>query len=215
MVALFVVVTFLLFILVDYFVLKAQGKTHPAFSARVFDKRSFFFPSEVIFTSGHLWLLKMKDGLVKVGIDEFIHKALGNIILQPVVAEGASVNRGDKILQARIGQNKLNFLSPVDGSIKFVNKNLGKKLQDPYGDDWGLVIAPVSAVEKNSFKSKEGAVEWLHQEFSRLKDFLSIHTGDAAVAGATMYDGGNIVEGVVSLLNENAVKDFEQKFLQL
>lgn len=216
MVALFVVLTFILFILVDYFVLKAQGKTHPAFgTSRVFDKRSFLFPDEVMFSKGHLWLLKLKDGFVKIGIDEFIQKSFGNLTLQPVVAEGASVQRGDNILKASVGRSTINFISPVDGEVKFINKNLGRQLNDPYGDDWGVVIAPSGSLDRNGFKVKETAVDWLHQEFTRLKDFLSVHTADTAVAGATMYDGGNIVEGVIALLNDNAVTDFEQKFLKL
>jgi glycine cleavage system H lipoate-binding protein len=218
MVAVFVVLTFLLFILVDYFVLKAQGKHHPAFNAaRVFDKKSFFFPDEVLFSKGHLWLMSLKDGLLKIGVDEFIQKSFSSLVLQPVLSEGAYVKKGERILQANVGKNTINFFSPVEGKIKFVNKNInGKKIHDPYGDDWGIIIEPQgSKFEKNNLKSKETAVEWLHQEFARLKDFLSIHTADAQVAGATMYDGGNIVEGVVSTLNETAVKDFENKFLQL
>jgi glycine cleavage system H lipoate-binding protein len=216
MVAIFVVLTFIFFILVDYFVLKAQGKTHPAFNAaKVFDKRSFLFPDEVIFSNGHLWLLKLRDGMIKIGIDEFIQKSLGNLTLQPVVAEGMQVRKGDQILQADLGRKSIKFYAPVDGRVKFVNKNLGRSLNDPYGDDWGVVMEPATALQNNGFKSKDKAVEWLHQEFSRLKDFLSLHMGDAAIAGATMYDGGNIVEGVISMLNDKAVKDFEEKFLQV
>ncbi len=168
-----------------------------------------------MFSKGHLWLLKLKDGFIKIGIDEFIQKSFGNLILQPIVAEGTAVRRGDYILKANIGRNTINFISPVDGEVKFVNKNLGRKFNDPYGDDWGVVIAPAGSLDNNGFKVKESAVDWLHQEFSRLKDFLSIHSSDTAIAGATMYDGGNIVEGVIAMLNDKAVTDFEQKFLKL
>jgi glycine cleavage system H lipoate-binding protein len=156
MVALFVVLTFLFFILIDLLVLKAQGKEHPAFAVKVFDKR-FFFPAEAILSTGHLWLQRAQNGLYKLGIDEFILKALGKLHLVPLKSEGESVNKGEPILQAVFGNRTITFRSPVNGSIRFVNKNIGQKpVDDPYGDDWALLIEPKTDLSLSSAFLKKG-----------------------------------------------------------
>lgn len=215
MVALFVVLTFLFFILIDLLVLKAQGKEHPAFAVKVFDKR-FFFPSEAILSTGHLWLQKAQNRLYKLGIDEFILKALGKLHLIPLKAEGESVNKGEPILQAIFGNRTITFRAPVDGSIKFVNKNINEKLvDDPYGDDWAMLIEPRTNVSLSTAFLKTGndAIKWLHDEFNRFKDFVAAKAGQPELAGITLQDGGNIVEGVLRSFDDNAIKEFEEQFL--
>lgn len=215
MVALFVVLTFLFFILIDLLVLKAQGKEHPAFAVKVFDKR-FFFPSEAILSTGHLWLQKAQNRLYKLGIDEFILKALGKLHLIPLKAEGESVNKGEPILQAIFGNRTITFRAPVDGSIKFVNKNINEKLvDDPYGDDWAMLIEPKTNVSLSTAFLKTGndAIKWLHDEFNRFKDFVAAKAGQPELAGITLQDGGNIVEGVLRSFDDNAIKEFEEQFL--
>lgn len=215
MVALFVVLTFLFFILIDLLVLKAQGKEHPAFAVKVFDKR-FFFPSEAILSTGHLWLQKAQNRLYKLGIDEFILKALGKLHLIPLKAEGESVNKGEPILQAVFGNRTITFRAPVDGSIKFVNKNTNEKpVDDPYGDDWAMLIEPKTniSLSTTSLKSDNDAIKWLHDEFNRFKDFVAAKAGQPELVGVTLQDGGNIVEGVLRSFDDNTIKEFEEQFL--
>ncbi|HZW39014.1 MAG TPA: hypothetical protein VFF33_06940 [Ignavibacteriaceae bacterium] len=216
MVALFVVLMFALFIVIDYFVLKAQGKTHPAFTTfKVFDKKSFLFPEDVVFSTGHTWMKKLNDNIVKLGIDEFILKSLANISLKNLVAEGTQVNKGDYILEGKFGGRSIKFKSPLTGTVKSINRNLEtKKVDNPYEDDWGLTIeASKMNEEMASTKSQEKAIKWLQEEFNRLKDFLSFHINDAQLAGVTMQDGGNIVEGALAHLNDKAIEGFQNDFL--
>lgn len=218
MVALFVVLTFLLFILIDLIVLKSQGKEHPAFATyKVFNRGSFIFPEDIFLAPGHTWLQNIKDGLVKIGVDEFIVKSLGKIKLNVLKNEGENVKKGEPIFQTNIGPKVLNFYAPIDGKVKYVNKNLStKKVEDPYDIDWGLMIEPINFQESlQILKTKESAVDWLKKEFSRFKDFLMIHSKDPEFVGLTMADGGNIVEGVASHLNEKALSEFEKEFLSL
>ncbi len=218
MVALFVVLTFLLFILIDLIVLKSQGKEHPAFATyKVFNRGSFIFPEDIYLAPGHTWLQKIKDGLVKIGVDEFIIKSLGNIRLNILKNEGEVVNKGEIIFQSKIGSKILNFFAPIDGKVKYVNKNLStKKVEDPYDIDWGIMIEPNNFEESlGKLKTREVAVDWLKKEFSRFKDFLMVHSKDPEFVGLTMADGGNIVEGVASHLNEKALSEFEKEFLSL
>ncbi|HPS65363.1 MAG TPA: hypothetical protein PK447_07305, partial [Ignavibacteria bacterium] len=56
------------------------------------------------------------------------------------------------------------------------------------------------------------AVEWIKSEFKRLKEFL-VDTPYKPV-GVTMYDGGNVVEGIVSSLDDDSLLQFEETFLK-
>lgn len=215
MVALFVVLTFLFFILIDLLVLKAQGKEHPAFAVKVFDKR-FFFPAEAILSTSHLWLQRAQNGLYKLGIDEFILKALGKLHLVTLKNEGEPVSKGEPILQAVFGNRTITFRAPVDGSVRFVNKNINQKpVDDPYGDDWALLIEPKNDLSISSAFLKKGndAIKWLHDEFNRFRDFVAAKAGQPELAGVTLQDGGNIVEGVLRSFDDSTIKEFEEQFL--
>jgi hypothetical protein len=98
-----------------------------------------------------------------------------------------------------------------------MNKNLlNKKVEDPYGDDWGVIVEPASAEnDLNAMYSAKSANNWLKDEFNRLKDFLALNSHQPGLAaGVTLQDGGNIVEGVLREFDEGTVKKFEELFLQ-
>ncbi len=216
MVALFVVLMFIVFIIIDILVLKAKGKEHPAFASyRVFDRGSFLFPKEIYLSQGHTWLKLMKDKLVRIGIDELIIKSFNNLQLIPLLTEGTTVKRGDVLFEARNGKHRIKFLSPVSGLIKNVNKNLEfKTLDDPYLEDWGVSIQPENLEnELTQMKTGEKGLSWLKSEFNRLKDFIAHSMVEPELAGITLADGGNLVEGVLSNFDEKVVEKFEKEFL--
>jgi len=217
MVALFVAITFILFIAVDILILKAQRKKHPALynpEYSVFNKRSFHLPAELLLSKGHTWIKILKDGIVEVGIDDFITKALGKLSVINLAKEGAEIKTGDVILQAVIDKKSINFRSPINGLVKKVNSSLiGQTIEDPY-TNWGITVIP-AGIEKDKNNLMEGKqlADWLRNEVVRLKDFLSLHTPKVGLAGVTMHDGGNIVEGAVANIDEKGIEDFEKEFL--
>ncbi len=171
MVALFVVLTFLFFIILDLLVLKAQGKEHPAFAVKVFNNK-FFFPKETSISTSHIWLQKVQNGLLKLGIDEFILKALGKLNLAPIKNEGEYVNKGEPFLKALFGNRVVIFRSPIEGKISFVNKNLGNKVvEDCYRDDWAILIEPTSN-NLSEFKKIQKLLTGYTMNLPDLKIFL-------------------------------------------
>jgi glycine cleavage system H lipoate-binding protein len=216
MVALFVVLTFILFILIDFLVLKAQGKKHPAFATvKVFDS-GFMYPGDIYLSTGHTWLKMLKEGLVRVGVDEFVQKALSGIKFITLLNEGTRVEKGD-ILFSAVSEDKIvNFYAPVTGTINKVNTGMqNREIEDPY-KNWVVSIQPENLEQEiKGMKFRETATNWLSEEYSRLKDFLSFHSTEMALAGTTMHDGGNIMEGVVTSLNANSIREFENQFLKV
>jgi glycine cleavage system H protein len=221
MVAIFVLLTFILFIGIDLLVLKAQKKKHPAFDngliadIAVFTKEAFMAPLDLFLSKGHTWAQKNEYGLIKIGIDEFILKALGKISLTKIADPGKQINKGEVIFEGIAGNKTFKFRSPVDGTVKFSNPNiLNKRITDPYGEDWGILVAADNFLEsKDSLFSGNELKSFLRNEFAKLKDFLHHHTLRPELAGATMLDGGNVVEGAVSSITETGLADFEKEFL--
>lgn len=221
MVALFVVLTFILFIVVDLFVLKAQKKKHPAFavshsfqeSHAMFNKKSFALPHGIVLTKLHVWLNKVNEQTLRIGIDDFVTKALGAVHIIPAVEVGSYVEKGQVVFNASVNDKKIQFRSPIEGTLINVN-SINKEITDPYNNDWIFEIQPKDGKTNplNAIKYEE-AVDWVKNEFRRLRDFIIEQSTQPTLAGVTMYDGGNLVEGVVSYLGDEAISKFEKEFL--
>jgi len=178
----------------------------------VFNKSSLEIPEGYYFSPGHTWA-KEDSGKLKIGIDAFVLKALGNLKIDKLTPAGNSVRKGDVIFEATSNSKRVKFRSPVDGTIDFVNnKIIGKNLNDVYGENWGVKMTAGSD-QICRLLSDGAALDWMKSEFRRLKDFLSFNSFKAEPVGATMYDGGNVVEGVVSDFDDDLVIEFEENFL--
>ena len=122
MVALSVLLGFILLIIIDYFVLRAEKKLHPAFikNYKVIDNVSFknlsvTVPADVFISRGHTWAELQKNGVFKIGLDEFIKKSIGDFVITRVTQPGSYVKEGDPIIEAELGKRKIVFRSPVEG----------------------------------------------------------------------------------------------------
>jgi glycine cleavage system H lipoate-binding protein len=177
----------------------------------IFNKSSVYAPNGYFISNYHTWAYP-EDKSVKVGIDNFAVKALGKIFVKDIVKPGMPVKKGDTIIKAEVHGKQINFKSPVSGTIKAVNNLLfNNTVKDAFGKDWGLQIEKKDNIE--SLMSGSSAQQWLKKEMRRLKDFLAESSFAPEAVGVTMYDGGNIIEGVLSSLNTDVIPDFEEQFL--
>jgi glycine cleavage system H lipoate-binding protein len=224
MVALYVLLGFILLLVIDYFVIRAEKKYHPAFKKSyevveniVFDNLSVKVPADSYVSRGHTWAELQGNGMLKIGIDEFAVKSMGKFVVTNIAKTGTLLKKGDIIIEAKLGDKDLSFRSPVDGTINFVNDDLvGKVFSDPYGEDWGVMVSPVN-FETNaaSLKANEKVVEWMKNEFIRLKNYIVENSVKPQLAGVTMLDGGKLIEGAVAQLDKESIKKFEEEFLAI
>jgi len=224
MVALYVLLGFVLLLTIDAFVIKAEKKYHPAFKKKyhveenvVFNNITVTIPADSYLSKGHTWAELQGNGLVKVGVDEFVLKSIGPFIVTGIVKAGTLVRKGDPIIDAKVGDKNISFRSPIDGTIGYINEDLvGKSISDPYGEDWGAIISPVNFDKSTSeLKTNEKVVEFMKNEFLRFKNYLTKNSVQLETAGIMMQDGGKIVEGAVSQLSSDSVKEFEAEFLMI
>jgi glycine cleavage system H lipoate-binding protein len=188
---------------------KIAAKTNTS-SYQVFNINDAELPKNYYFSKGHSWIKVENSEKVEIGLDGFLLNALGKIRLFNFAEPGKKISKGDIMFETEVNNVKLKFHSPVDGIVT-ANKaddNLSK-------DDWCLKVKPMNLKENiQTLIPSEKAHKWIKSEFKRLKDLLYYSMDTNSLAGATMYDGGNIVEGAVSYIDKDRIKDFEELFLR-
>lgn len=213
MIILFVILTIIIALTIEHITAKQRkpAKVPSVYDSRVFDKFSVYAPGGYLISNYHTWANPVENKF-KVGIDNFAVKALGKIFVKDIADAGKSVKKGDTIIKAEVHGQQVNFKSPVNGTVKEINTQLfNNTVKDAYGKDWGLIIEKEDNGE--NLMSGNQAHHWLKKEMKRLKDFLAESSFAPEAVGVTMYDGGNIIEGAVSILNKDVIPDFEEQFL--
>ena len=67
----------------------------------VFDNISVTIPADSYVSKGHTWAELQGNGLMKIGIDEFVLKSLGNFIVTNIVKTGTLVKKGDPVIECK------------------------------------------------------------------------------------------------------------------
>ncbi len=223
MVAIFVLSLFFFVLLVDWVVLRVQGKDHPAFVPSlaqlefpIIEGNYSTVPSNIFFSKGHTWLKKNKEGLVEIGIDEFGATALGALSVIKSAEEGKAVKRGGMIFEGSYGNKTVKFLSPVNGIVKSKNADIiGKKISNPY-ETWGVRLSSKDSLQNSDlFFTGNEALNWMKKEFLKLKIFTQNHSPKLELVGETMYDGGSLSDVRNNSLVDKSTNDFENEFLTL
>ncbi len=222
MVGIFILAAFLFCIVIDIVVLKTENKSHPAFEKGILDDRLLFsnfhleVPAGFFFSKAHSWIQDNENGTVKIGFDDFLFKTLEKPVFLNFAEVNKEIKKGEPIFEIASGKNAVTIPSPISGTIKEVNKDiLNEKVSNPYLD-WGVQLEPQKHSEemKNLIHPKN-SVFWMKNEFDKLKSFLKSNLQKENIAGVTMYDGGTVINGVISFLPEKEFQAFKKEFLTL
>jgi len=214
MVATLVLITFGILILIDVFVFnRTPKKVSNLGTMQVFSQKDALLPKEYYYSKGHTWVHVENNDKVNIGLDGFIINALGNVKLSNFASLGKMVNKGDVLFECLVNSVNVRFRSPIKGIVTGLNSEL-KDLKDP--ESWCMSLKPLSMKEDlSTLISSNSASKWIKSEFRRLKDLLIYSMEPAGLAGATMYDGGNIAEGAIAYFDEPIIRDFEELFLKV
>lgn len=225
MVALLVILTFLIFLTVDYVVQHRRArlagvKEREPLPQRLTDFRPLPIPrapTGVYFAPGHTWMYLEPSGTARAGVTDFARYVLGDVDAAEARAIGESVRRGDVLLRLQRGSRTATFRSPIDGTIEKVNmapaKDLDVDQSKPYTDSWIYKIRPRETSDIPRFALLgEVAKKWLTHEVERLKVFLATTATETGPLGWTLQDGGFPATGLIDTLNESDWKKLEEKF---
>lgn len=213
MVVIMIIVMFFIAILIEIYVERSKKTVASVASAspKIFTRKNLFIPEGYSVSKNHLWVNENGKEF-KIGLDNFIIDSLGTLFVKQIIQPGTKVNKGDIIATSEISGRTIHFRSPISGVVSYANPHvLNSAIKDPYYEDYLYCIRQVEETPELLLLGNE-AVEWIKSEFKRLKEFL-VDTPYKPV-GVTMYDGGNVVEGIVSSLDDDSLLQFEETFLK-
>jgi len=212
---------FLVDALVRYF-LNRKSRVPDAASIHpfVFNESALEVPKGLYYDKSHTWAFMEKDGLVKIGIDDFLQHITGPLTQIKMKNAGEKVRRGDELVTIIQKGKQLRITAPVSGIIMAQNKNLIKETSlinaSPYSEGWVYMIEPANWSKETQFLSmaeKQRAA--LKNEFLRLKDFLAsaVKPSSLAFAHVVLQDGGELSDNILENLGPEVWEDFQQQFI--
>ncbi len=218
MVALFVVITFIVFIVISSLLQKKEVADSVEDLAVSSNRISLPFPKGYFFSPNHTWLSLESSGNITIGVDELVQRFFGKMNSVQLKNSGDYIMKGEELIVFNKGDKKISIASPVSGKIEYSNFEMeqdpDKLSNEPYQECWMYSVKPTHLSDDiKSFKIAEQANTWLANEFSRLKDFVMAHQNQPALAHATLSDGGALVDGIADYLDNKAIGEFEQQFL--
>ena len=225
MVAIFMAVMFLGFILIDLALQKVAAHRKVATLALAgtagqasWKAPDWKLPEGVYVAGGHSWLQPKVNGEVALGADELLGYALGNASEVILPRVGVRVRKGDPLFHLALDGGVLTVESPVEGKVVSVNERLKELptlvVEEPYKSGWVCSVLPVgSESSKSSALSGSRAIAWLDREFCRFSDFISGQATYDLALGTTSQDGGLAASGSLAHLDPGVLSAFENQFL--
>jgi glycine cleavage system H lipoate-binding protein len=184
------------------------------------NENSILAPRGLYYDKTHTWAFMEPEGMVKIGIDDFIKHVTGPLTQLKLKSPGERVRKGERILTIIRDGKQLNLYSPISGFIRKQNESLlttpSKISTAPFTEGWIYQIEPGNWMREASFMFMfEKYREWLEDEFVRLKDFLaaSANSNTVVYQHIVLQDGGELKDNVLSDLGPEVWEDFQTRFI--
>jgi glycine cleavage system H lipoate-binding protein len=197
--------TFLLFIILDYAMNRRRAiatvgvESQTAAPVRVGDQfvNGFLVPENVSYHSGHSWLVRERQNVVRVGADEFAAALAGKLEKIELPKPGQWIRQGQKMVVFLRNGERAEMVSPTEGEVMEVNPevlaNPALMRQDPYGKGWLLSIhVPDEENTTRNLLPRMLVREWMAEAVERL------YARQPRLAGAVAADGGRPAEDLLA-----------------
>jgi glycine cleavage system H protein len=215
---LFVLLTFLIVITVNYFYLrvplKAPLETKVALRPKapvMAREAGFSIPQGYSFHPGHTWVMRETADDARIGMDKFAADLLGTIDQIEVADPSRWIRQGQCLMTIHSGGASFDLLSPVEGVVMAVNQDVVKNptlaASDPYKDGWIVVIkSPDLRTSQKNLLQGPMVAPWMHYSVSRLNEAL------ASVNPVLAQDGGapiaEVLPRIEPKLRQKLIKEF-------
>ena len=217
MVALLVILTIVLALAVDSWVLARERRTAAVPAPTPLVAMKVPQPPQGIFLdAAHTWLRITSDGCLRVGIDDFLAEAVGQVDRVEVPAQGTTIERGSPLFTLFVKGRKLVVPSPAAGTVMSANdkalRDPSAVVRDPYGAGWVASLwtrdhhAAISPLRIGA-----AATHFLREELHRLADFMVPARVHATVP--VMADGGLPGKGAAANLDDESWQTFAREFV--
>ena len=177
-------------------------------------------PKGIYFDKTHTWAFMEQNGVVRVGIDDFLQHITGPLTRIIMKNDGDQVKKGEKLLTVIQSGKQLNLYAPISGTIREHNTTLDKNASlinsSPYNEGWIYKIEPTNWGRENQLLFMgEKEIQYIKNEFSRLRDFLAgtLKASNEKYTQVILQDGGEQRDGTLSYLGPEVWEDFQTKFI--
>ena len=175
--------------------------------------KGFDVPMGYYFHDGHAWARIESGGYIRVGLDDFSLKLLGQADALDLPLMGKELDQGKIGWGLKRKQNNADVLSPVDGVIVEVNAKVRENPRianrQPYSDGWLFMIrTPDIKGTMKKLMADQSSLTWMNQEVNHLENMIE------DVAGPLAADGGYLAEDIYGNLPDLGWNSLTQKFLK-
>jgi glycine cleavage system H protein len=145
-------------------------------------------PEALYYHRGHTWARPLDADTVLIGVDDFARRLIGPATLS-APSRGDWLHQGGRAFAMKLNGKTAELVSPVEGEVVEVNRDLAEKpglaTEDPYGRGWVLKVkAPNLANNLRNLLSGRLARKWMEDSREALELRLM------AFSGSVLQDGG-------------------------
>ena len=155
MVPTLVLATFILVVAHDFYLQRRQARRMEVKSAAPEAREEasafpmnvvggFKAPAHFAYHPGHTWAMKESRQLVRIGLDDFAARVVGQIDQIDLPARGRWLRQGERGWTIGRGSHRFEMLSPIEGEVVEVNPEVLRDPslahQDPYGVGWLVAV---------------------------------------------------------------------------
>jgi glycine cleavage system H lipoate-binding protein len=154
----------------------------------------FQLPDAFHLHRGHTWAFPLGNKIVKIGMDDFAHRLIGEPTAFRLPEPGQRLELGEKGWQVHVNEDTVDLLSPVTGEVVDVNEEalLSPSLasEDPYGQGWLMKVrVPCDRTAVRNLLPSRLANAWTDEASTELSAMVG------AKVGPVLQDGGVPVRG--------------------
>jgi glycine cleavage system H lipoate-binding protein len=201
---------------------KAQVDSEDITIAPALNVNSIKAPAGLLYDKTHTWVFMEKDGMVRVGINDFLQHITGSLSQIKMKSPGEQVRKGEKMVSIVREGKQLNLYSPVTGVIRKQNQsvlsNPAQVNSEPYDNGWLYQVEPLNWAREIRFMiMADKFKDWLDDEFTRLKDFMAASASSSTVVynHIVLQDGGELTDNVLADMGPEVWEDFQTQFIDV
>jgi glycine cleavage system H lipoate-binding protein len=185
----------------------------PGSPSEVQKVKGFDVPLGYYFHDGHTWARIESGGFIRIGMDDFALKLLGEADGFELPLMGKAFDQGSAGWGLKRGVNTADVLAPVCGVVVDVNAKVREKPsmanRKPYETGWLFTVRPPDVKESvSTLMVNEKTVGWIAEEANTLVSMIE------QVAGPLAADGGYLASDIYGTLPSLGWTTLTKRFLR-
>jgi len=215
---LFVLLTFLLIMVITYFIkgrderfaikpVMAKGVPAQPVLTR---EMGFDVPRDYFFHPGHTWAVDEGRQNARIGLDSFAANLFGTADRIEIAGLNRWIRQGQKLWSVTFDGQTVDMLSPVEGVLISINQSILKDpnlaLRDPYKEGWVCTIkSPELNTNVKNLVQGPMVAPWMQGTLARLSSMI-------APSPTLMQDGGQPVNGLLGKVDPELQRRIVREF---